>query len=67
MSTSETYTIPAVALSDAGMWVCTASSWDVSGRSLPVMSIPVIVPDTGEYSADPPKNCHLTVKKLQKT
>ena len=45
MSTSETYTIPAVALSDVGLWTCLAEN---SGHYL--LSLPVNVPKTGEYS-----------------
>ena len=45
MSTSETYTIPAVALSDAGrIWCCLAEN-----SGYPLTSFPIKVHSTGKY------------------
>ena len=55
-STSETYTIPAVALSDAGPWSCTAEGGNWRGVEV---SYPVFVPSTGEYSEETQENKYL--------
>ena len=56
ISNSETYTIPAVALSDAGLWMCTAEGDSWRGVAI---SMPVIVPSTGEYSEKTRQNKYL--------
>ena len=55
ISTSETYTIPALALSDAGQWFCSAEgNW----RGVAI-SFPLVLPSTGEYSEETQHNKYL--------